>query len=247
VNSDGDLLLVGLELVVGVLDGGVLVGHVLQLDDRERQTVDEHHQVGPPVVVALDDRELVDHQPVVLVGLVEVGQAQVRDLGLAARTRDLHREAVAQQLVERAVVGEQRGRAGVEELPHRLGDGRRRRVGVEVQQRLLQPAAQRHLRIVVALRARLARRDVRPQQALVAELREVLGRRRSRSWARLWDSAFATLTRRCQVDTSSPKRSWTSGLGLSTNSVCRWLRLIPGTAALSEYFAKSRPQSTWYA
>jgi hypothetical protein len=224
-----------------------LVGHVLQLDDRDGQTVEEHHQVRPPVVVAVHHRELVDHQPVVLVGLVEVGQAQVRDLGLAARTRDLHREAVAQQLVERAVVGEQRGRAGVEELPHRLGDGRRRRVGVEVQQRLLQPAAQRHLRIVVALRARLARRDVRPQQALVAELREVvqrqalhvvfhqrglggvhstastarsasrirsspersLGRRRSRSWARLWDSAFATLTRRCRL-TQVPRK----GVGL---------------------------------
>jgi hypothetical protein len=45
-----------------------------------------------------------------------------------------------------------------------------------VQQRLLQPAAQHHLRIVVALRARLARRDVRPQHALVAELREVVQR-----------------------------------------------------------------------
>ena len=61
-----DLRLVGLELVEGAPDGGVLVGGVLQLDDRERQAVDEQHDVRPALVLALDDGELVDRQPVVV-------------------------------------------------------------------------------------------------------------------------------------------------------------------------------------
>ena len=42
-NSD----LVGLELAPGGPDGGVLVGRVLDLDDREGQAVDEQDDIGP--------------------------------------------------------------------------------------------------------------------------------------------------------------------------------------------------------
>ena len=70
----GDLLLVGLKLVEGALDGGVLVGRVLEFDDAERQAVDEDDHVGPAVVLVLDDGELVDRQPVVVGGVVEVHQ-----------------------------------------------------------------------------------------------------------------------------------------------------------------------------
>ena len=71
-NSDGISRLVGLELLEGRPDRGVLVGGVLQLDDRQRQAVDEQHHVRPARVLVLDDGELVDGQPVVVVRVVEV-------------------------------------------------------------------------------------------------------------------------------------------------------------------------------
>ncbi len=65
------LQLVGLELAVGFLDRRALVGDVLELEDGERETVHEDHEVGPAVVLALDDGELADDEPVVLVGSSE--------------------------------------------------------------------------------------------------------------------------------------------------------------------------------
>lgn len=37
---------------------GVLATRILQFDHAERQAVDEHHDIRPSVVGALDDREL---------------------------------------------------------------------------------------------------------------------------------------------------------------------------------------------
>ena len=62
----GQLRLVGPELLPGVTEGGVLVRRVLELDDGERQAVDEQHDVGAALVVALDHCELVDGEPVVV-------------------------------------------------------------------------------------------------------------------------------------------------------------------------------------
>ena len=86
-----DLLLVGLQLVEGVPDRGVLVAGVLQFDHAQRQAVDEHHDVGPAVVPGLDHRELVDHQPVVVVRVVVVDQphAVARDGAVPAPVLDL--------------------------------------------------------------------------------------------------------------------------------------------------------------
>ena len=89
-----DLLLVGLELVEGGPDGGVFVGRVLQLDDGERQAVDEEHDVRAAVVLAFDDGELVDGDEVVLLGVLEVdepdavaGDGAVRPLDTRPRRR----------------------------------------------------------------------------------------------------------------------------------------------------------------
>ena len=74
VEQRRNFLLVGLQLVPGVPDRGVLVGGVLEFDHAQRQPVDEHHDVGPAVVLALDHRELVDDQPIVVGRLVEIDQ-----------------------------------------------------------------------------------------------------------------------------------------------------------------------------
>ena len=67
-----DLRLVGLQLVEGAVERGVLVAGVLEFDHAKRQAVDEDHDVGPAVRLVLDHGELVDRQPVIGVGVVEV-------------------------------------------------------------------------------------------------------------------------------------------------------------------------------
>ena len=109
-----DLRLVGLKLLEGRPDGRVLVGGVLQLDDPERQAVDEQHDVGAPFVLVLDDGELVDRKPVVAVRFAEVEHADLSAVNTAVRTGVLHRHAGNEHPMEVAVAGLQRrpGRAG---------------------------------------------------------------------------------------------------------------------------------------
>ena len=72
-----NLRLVGLQLVEGAVDGGVLVAGILEFDHAQRQAVDEDHDVGPAVGLVLDDGVLVDGEPVVGVGVVEVDQSRL--------------------------------------------------------------------------------------------------------------------------------------------------------------------------
>ena len=100
--------LVGLELLPRRPDGGVLVGRVLQLDHAQGQPVDEQHHVRPAGVPVLGDGELVDRQPVVVGGVVEVDDpdevAAHRTPGLPVL--DLH--AIHEHPVELAVASCQR-------------------------------------------------------------------------------------------------------------------------------------------
>src|SRR5665647_873517 len=89
----GDLLLVGLELVEGLLDRRLLVGRVLELDDSERQPVDEDDHIGPLVDLALDHGELVDGEPVVGVDVVEVDEPGLVAGNRAVGPRVLHVDA----------------------------------------------------------------------------------------------------------------------------------------------------------
>ena len=73
-----NLGLVGLELLERRPDRRVLGGCVLEFKDRERKAVDEDDDVRPSFVLALDDRELVDGQPVVVRRL---GEVEHRGLG----------------------------------------------------------------------------------------------------------------------------------------------------------------------
>jgi hypothetical protein len=92
--------------VEGLPDVGVQVGWVLQLDQHQRQAVDEQHDVGPARVVRPLDGELVDGQPLVARWVGPVDQAHK----VAARFAVLlvlHRHAAHQQPVEVAVGGQQ--------------------------------------------------------------------------------------------------------------------------------------------
>ena len=64
--------LVGLELLPGRPDSSLLICWILDLDQTERQAVDEQHDIRPTFVLALDNGELVDRQPVVVGRVLEV-------------------------------------------------------------------------------------------------------------------------------------------------------------------------------
>lgn len=67
----GDVSFVGLELVVGAVDVGVFGGGVFKFEDGDGEAVEKEDDVGAAVSVFVDG-ELVDGEPVVVAGLVEV-------------------------------------------------------------------------------------------------------------------------------------------------------------------------------
>jgi hypothetical protein len=98
-----DLRLVGLELLVRAPHRRVLVGRVLELDHGQRQAVDEEHHVRAARVLSLGHGELVDGQPVVVVGLVEVDHPRLRPADGAVLAAVLDRDAIDQHPVHGAV------------------------------------------------------------------------------------------------------------------------------------------------
>ena len=67
----GDVSFVGLELVVGAVDVGVFGSGVFKFEDGDGEAIEKEDDVGAAVVVFVDG-ELVDGEPVVVAGLVEV-------------------------------------------------------------------------------------------------------------------------------------------------------------------------------
>ena len=69
------LNLVSLEFVIGTSYLCLMIGGVFEFDDRQRQSIDEHDQIGTAVDMIFNDGELVDDQPVIVFGVVEIEQA----------------------------------------------------------------------------------------------------------------------------------------------------------------------------
>ena len=153
--------LVGLELLPGLLDRGVLVGGVLELDHAQGQAVDEEHDVGTAVVLVLDDGELVDREEVVRPGVGEVDDLHRRPPHGAAGVAVLHRHAVDQHPVEGAVARLQRRPLRQGQLAEGVVQRRGGQLWVEPRQRIPQPLLQDDLPEVVALGVGGARGDVR--------------------------------------------------------------------------------------
>ena len=95
--------LVGLQLVVSRVDCGGFVRRVLQFDDRKRQAIDEDDDIRAARVLVLLNGELVDHKPVVRVGLVEIQNANLRSPNVAGLVAVLDRHTVDEHSLEAAV------------------------------------------------------------------------------------------------------------------------------------------------
>ena len=172
----GQLGLVGLELLPGGADGGVLVGGALELDDPQRQPVDEQHDVGPPPVAVLDDGELVDGQPVVAGRLVEVEHPGLPAPDAPAADAVLHRHPVDQHPVKRPVAGFERRPLRPDQPAVSVIKRFGRKVRVEPAQRASQPPLQDDLGVVAPLRPRRFRPDLRAVRRTPAQLAQPLQR-----------------------------------------------------------------------
>ncbi len=168
----GDLLLVGLQLVEGLPGRGLGIARVLELDDGQRQPIDEHDHVRPSVGLALDHGELVDRQPVVGLRVVEVEQPGLVAGDRAVGPRVLDVDTVDEQAMEAAVVLEQARTLGDEDLLERVVERRRRRLRIDALEGGAQTPREDDFGEVVPLGRRLLRLDVRPVGGLVAQLAE---------------------------------------------------------------------------
>ena len=108
------LVLVGLELVEGPVEGGVVVAGVLQLDYGQRQAVDEQHHVGAPMV--LDNCVLVHWQTIVAGNIREVDQRCDISADAPVVAGDFDRPALEQVAVQTPVLLDEREGLGLLDL-----------------------------------------------------------------------------------------------------------------------------------
>ena len=110
-----DVFLVGLELVKGVPDVGVGISGVLQLQDRQGHPVDEHHHIRAAGQLWTLDGVLVDDQPLVGIGVLEVDELHPIAQGLPVSLH-LYRHSVRQPSVELPVRLHETGSVAVDYL-----------------------------------------------------------------------------------------------------------------------------------
>ena len=154
--------LVGLDLVPGRPDRGLLVRRVLELDQTKRKAVDEQHDVRPPLVLAVDDSELVDRQPVVVGGVIEVEDGDLRTAKRAPSGPVLDRHAVHQHAVKRTVADFQRRAFRPGQLAEGVLQGFGRQGWIQPIQNVAQPRFQNDFAVVGSLRVRRVRGNVGP-------------------------------------------------------------------------------------
>lgn len=63
-----------MKLLEGRLDRGVFINRILQFNDSQRQAIDKQDYVRALVDVVLDHRELVDHQKIIVLGILEINE-----------------------------------------------------------------------------------------------------------------------------------------------------------------------------
>lgn len=107
-HEGGNLGFVSLELVECAPDGGGRVGGILELEDGQGETVDKYDEVGTAGVMIFENGELVNHEPVVVIDVVEIKEVNsVADD--AAIFGIFHGDTVDKSAVKDAVGGEEGG------------------------------------------------------------------------------------------------------------------------------------------
>ena len=126
----GDFVFVSLQLRVSLPHIGRFIRRVLQLDDRQRQAIDEDHDVGPASLLGSRHAELVDDQQVVIVRVLEVDDLSVdRFLAIVGAVFDF--DAVGVESMQCSVVLFQAGMIGIGDDVHDIIDGGLRKIRIQ--------------------------------------------------------------------------------------------------------------------
>ena len=174
----GDSLLVGFQLLIRRLDGGVFIGGVFQFDHHQRNAVHEQHQIRPlvlvpPAVRMADHRELVGDDKLVVRRIGKVDQPHP----LAALVPILvggYRHALGQQAMECLVIRQQFGRMNALHFLQACLQKGGRQLGIDALERRFQPPGQQHLVVAAALRPVAVRCNIRRVDVVVAQALEQL-------------------------------------------------------------------------
>ncbi len=166
-----NLLPIGLDLPVRRPDVGVFVGRILQLDQAERQTVNEDDDVGPAVAASVDG-ELVHGQPAVVVRVVEVDQSHLDPPDAASIARNLDLRRVHQHPMERTVVDHERRRLRPQYLPKGFFACGQRHVWIELLDRASEAVDENDVSVAIPFGARSTGRDLATGARLVIQLAE---------------------------------------------------------------------------
>ncbi len=155
VEGMGDDVLVHIVAQIAVETGADVLVDRLQLDEDQRQSVDEADEIGAAVVVrrAQASQFQFPHgeEAVGTRRIVEIDHADAGIAALAVGVPPGNRHAIADCSREILIVLDQRAAEIMDgERPQRVGDGRRRQVGVEAFQRGAQIAGEHRFGRVLA-------------------------------------------------------------------------------------------------
>ena len=137
------------------------VRRVLEFNHPERQAVDEQHDIRAAFVIVFDDRELVDRQPVVIGGNIEVDHAGLRATDGAVIRAILDRHTLYQHPVESPVTSFQRCPFRPVQLAKGTVECLGGQIRVQLSQGIPQPTFQNHLPVVGTLGSKRIGRNVR--------------------------------------------------------------------------------------
>lgn len=125
-----DLGMVGLELVPGLLQIGPGIVRVFQFEEGEGKAIDEDDDIGPAIVGAIENGELIDDEEVVLGGVIPIDELDGFAAGFAIDL-DFDLDALLEELVDVAIGMDQVGMGRLTDLADGLIDGGRRGRGVQ--------------------------------------------------------------------------------------------------------------------
>ncbi len=142
-----NFFLIGLDLIVGIPHIGIFIRRILEFDHRHGQAIDKYHHIRAAVHLAAKQRELIDHQKLVVVRALEIDELDVIGLFLVTLI-ELHLDAIDQQSMKGAVVLNQGGMIRLADNMCRFFQGRPGNLRIDALQGIQQTTCQHHLPVI---------------------------------------------------------------------------------------------------
>lgn len=148
---------------------GVFIRRILEFNDSQGQAVYEYYYVRPPVLLALDDCELVHGQEFVVLRVLEVHQPNLISGDGAVFPLVLYIDAFDELVMKSAIVDEKRRRLLAGDFAYGLFQGIRGHRGIEAAQGIAEVTDEEHLLEGLTLGCGLLWCDVGAEDRCVAK------------------------------------------------------------------------------